>query len=99
MKALNVEEVKEANEAYEVKEVKEVKVVFNFNTMKWEGITVAQVKLWESAYPDVDVVDVLLKKMPVWLSSNPRKARKKNWPRFIVNWLSRQQERYSQFRR
>lgn len=75
------------------------KINFNFNTMRWDGITVDQVKFWEAAYPDIDVVDILTKKMPVWLDANPKKARKKNWKRFIVNWLSRQQEKYSQFKR
>lgn len=67
--------------------------------MKWENITVDQVKFWEQAYPDVDVVDVLLKKIPPWLDANPQKARKKNWKRFIVNWLARQQNRYDEIRK
>ena len=74
-------------------------IVFNFETMKWEGITVDQVKFWEEAYGDVDVIKTLTKKIPAWLDANPQKARKKNWKRFIVNWLSREQERYEQFRR
>lgn len=72
-----------------------VKITFNFELLKWEGITVDQVKLWESAYPNLDVVDILTKKMPVWLDANPQKAHKKNFKRFIVNWLSRQQEKKS----
>ena len=75
------------------------KIVFNFELLKWENITIDQVKFWESAYPDCDVVDILLKKMPVWLDANPKKAHKKNYKRFIVNWLSRSQERYEQFKR
>ena len=75
------------------------KIEFNFELMKWEGITVDQVKFWEEAYPDCDVVDILTKKMPVWLDANPHKAHKKQWKRFIVNWLSRQQDKYSQFRK
>ena len=75
------------------------KITFNFSTLQWEGITVDQVKLWESAYPDCDVVDILTKKMPVWMDANPQKAHKKNFKRFIINWLSRQQERYTQFNR
>ena len=74
------------------------KVTYNFGEMKWGGITVEQVKLWERAYPDVDVVDVLLNKMPPWLDANPQKAQKKNWKRFITNWLSRQQGRYDEIR-
>jgi hypothetical protein len=75
------------------------KISFNFDTLKFEGITVDQVKFWEQSYPDVDVVDILLKRMPAWLDANPAKAHKKQWKRFIVNWLSRQQDRYSQFKR
>lgn len=74
------------------------KITFSFETLKFENITVDQVKFWESAYPDVDVVDILTKKMPVWLDANPDKACKyKKWKRFIVNWLSKQQDKYEQF--
>lgn len=72
-------------------------IMFNFESMKWDGITVEQVQKWEQAYPSIDVVDILTKKMPTWLDANPEKARKKKWKRFIVNWLSRQEDRYSQF--
>lgn len=76
------------------------KIEFDFEEMKFKGITIDLVKFWESAYPDVDVVTVLTKKIPAWLDANPEKACKyKKWKRFIVNWLSRQQERYEQFRR
>jgi hypothetical protein len=75
------------------------KISFNFNILKWEGITIDQVKLWEEAFPDCDVVDILTKKMPVWMDANPLKAHKKNFKRFIIGWLSRQQDRYSQFRK
>jgi len=75
------------------------KITFNFTTLKWENITVEQVQLWEKAYPDCDVIDILTKKMPSWLDANPAKAKKKNWKRFIVNWLSRQQDRYDQFKK
>lgn len=76
------------------------KITFNFDLLKWEGITIDQVKLWESAFPDCDVVDILTKKMPVWLDANPAKAHKyKNWKRFIVGWLNRQQEGYERFKK
>ena len=75
-----------------------VKISFNFENLKFENITVDYVKFLENAYPDVDVVDILTKKIPVWLDANPAKAGQyKNWKRFIVNWLSRQQDKYSQF--
>jgi len=75
------------------------KIIFNFTILKWENITVDQVKLWENAYPSLDVIDILLNKMPVWMDANPQKAHKKNFKRFIVNWLSRQEERYKQFKK
>jgi len=75
------------------------KITYNPETMKWENITIDQVKLWESAFPDCDVVDILTKKMPVWIDANPERARKKNWKRFIVNWLGKQQLGYDQFKR
>jgi len=74
------------------------KITFNFGTLKFENITVSQVQFWEDCYPDVDVIACLTKKMPAWLDANREgKGRKKLWKRFIVNWLSSQQERYEQF--
>lgn len=76
------------------------KIFFNFELLKWEGITVEQVKFWESVYPEVDVIDQLTKKMPAWLDANSDgKGRKKRWKRFIVNWLASQQDRYGQFKK
>ena len=74
------------------------KINFNFETLKFENITVDLVKFWESCYPDVDVIDIILKKAPAWLDANPSRA-KKNYKRFLVNWLSRQQERYGNFKK
>jgi hypothetical protein len=65
--------------------------------LKWENITIEMVKFWEECYPDVNVVDVLLKRMPPWLRANPEKAKKSKWERFIVNWLSREQSKYDSF--
>jgi len=76
------------------------KITFNFTEMRWENITIDYVKFLEEAYPLVDVVDVITKRIPVWLDANPQKACKyKNWKRFLNGWLARQQERYEQFRR
>lgn len=67
------------------------KIIFNFDILKFENITISQVKFWEDCYPDVDVIACLTKRMPAWLDGNPQKAHKKNWKRFIVNWLGSQQ--------
>ena len=76
-----------------------IKIEFDFEIRSFKNITISQVKFWESAYPDCDVIDILNQKMPAWLDANPQKAHKKNWKRFIVNWLSRQEERYKQFKK
>ena len=73
-------------------------IVFDHETGKWQGITVEYVKSLEKAYPDCDIIDILTNKMPKWLDANPKKAKKKNWKRFITNWLSRQQSRYDEIR-
>ena len=74
-------------------------IKYNHETEKWEGITVEQVKKFEQAFPDVNVVDILLYRIPCWLDANPRKAQKKQWKRFIVNWLSKQQSQYERTRK
>ena len=74
------------------------KITFNFDKMEWENITVLQVKFWESCYPDIDVVEILTKRMPAWLDANPEKAKKTRWKKFINSWLSREQERRTQWK-
>ncbi len=59
---------------------------------RWEDITTEDVNLWTEAYPALDVRRELMK-MTCWLVANPKKAHKSNWRRFVVNWLSRQQDR------
>jgi len=76
------------------------KIYFDFEERIFKNITVSQVQFWEKCYPDVDVVEHLTKRMPAWIDGNREgKGRKKQWKRFIVNWLSSQQERYGQFRK
>ena len=67
--------------------------------MKFEGITVEQVKFWENAYPDVDVVGIILRKSPAWLDSHPLQAHKKNWKSHLNGWFSRDQAKYDQFKK
>jgi len=63
--------------------------------MKWEGITVEQVKTWEKLYPDANVIQQVTVEMPRWLDKREGRAitRKKDWKTFIVNWLKREQEK------
>jgi hypothetical protein len=46
-----------------------------------------QLASWQAAYPGLDVQREILR-AAAWAAANPDKA-KKNWTRFIVNWLSR----------
>jgi hypothetical protein len=79
------------------------KITFNFETMKFEGITIEQVKFWENAYPDVDVVGIILRKSPAWLDTkledNPNQAHKKRWKTFLNNWFAGDQAKYDQFKK
>ena len=47
---------------------------------------------WRIAYPALNI-DRQLAAMDQWLRANPAKAVKKNWLRFVTNWLERKQER------
>ena len=57
----------------------------------WGGIQDADISAWSEAYPACDVWGEL-KKMVEWLKANPDK-KKIRYRRFIVNWLSRTQDR------
>ena len=71
-----------------------MKIKFNFDEMKWEGITVNDVKLWERMYPDVDVVKELKVNMIAWLDrkKGTKIAMKKDWKRTIHNWMKTEQD-------
>ncbi len=58
----------------------------------WTGITDDLRRQCAEAFPACDL-DRQLAAMSAWLSANPRRAHKSNWARFIVNWLTREQDR------
>lgn len=66
-------------------------ISFNFASREWEGITIEDKSGWLAAYPACDI-EVELYKMREWLLANPEK-KKKNYRRFITNWLSRTQDK------
>ena len=66
-------------------------IEFDFETRTWKGIEPGDIEPWNKAYPACDVL-VELNAMREWLLANPNK-RKVNYRKFIVNWLSRQQQR------
>ena len=59
---------------------------------RWKGITDADRADWAETYPAVDI-DAEMRKATQWLLANPRRARKSNWRKFIVDWFSRSQDR------
>lgn len=63
--------------------------------MQWQHIAREYVEIWELYFPNVDVIQEITVKMPIWLQANQnnKKAHKKNWVSFILKWLGRQQER------
>ena len=67
------------------------RVNFNFQTGKFEGVTEGDELRWQEAYPAI-AVPVEIDKAASWMRANPAN-RKKNYERYIVNWLSRAQER------
>ena len=63
------------------------KIIFNNRTFKFENIPKEKIDKWKEAYLYCNV-DLELKKMEAWLAANPER-RKKNYEKFIVNWLAR----------
>ena len=71
---------------------KKAKIFFDYEgDAKIHGIDQKQLDLWKENFPAVDV-EKELKTMSAWLDAN-RANRKTNVKRFIVNWLTRTQDR------
>jgi uncharacterized protein YdaU (DUF1376 family) len=58
----------------------------------WQGITEEHRQAWATAYPAC-TLDIELVRAAEWLIANPTKAKKSNWRRFLVSWLTRSQDR------
>lgn len=58
----------------------------------WQGITDDNRHAWATAFPAC-TLDIELVRATEWLIANPTKARKSNWRRFLVSWLTRSQDR------
>ncbi len=59
----------------------------------WQGITDADREAWRSAYPAVRDLDAQLARIAEWLKSNPSRAKKTRWRKFLTDWLAREQDR------
>jgi len=65
--------------------------VFDYDAGRFQHVLPELVAKWQKAYPAVDVLSEL-RRMEAWASANPVN-RKSNWQRFVVNWLTRAQDR------
>ena len=66
-------------------------IVFDYDAGRFQHVLSELVEKWQKAYPAVDVLSEL-RRMEAWASANPVN-RKSNWQRFVVNWLTRAQDR------
>jgi len=73
------------------KEGKKEEIYFDFKERRFFNIKDEDIQGWRDAYPACDV-QAELKKTREWLLANPEK-KKKNYRRFIVNWLIRTQDK------
>lgn len=79
---------------------KREEVHFNLYEKEWVNMRPEYTDVLKEAFPALDI-DQQLKKMKGWLTSNPAKAKsKRDWKKFIYNWLSSEKpERQSKTRR
>jgi len=69
----------------------ETSIVFDEETYSFKGIE-PFINKWREAYPAVNL-ESKIKQMESWVMAQPKTRWKKNWKRFIMNWLSREQEK------
>ena len=67
------------------------RIDFDMNTGTFLNIAERDIEIWKKAYPACNI-KLCLSQMAAWLMANPTKL-KKNYKRFIVNWLTREQQR------
>jgi hypothetical protein len=67
------------------------RIDFDYETGHFQHVLPELVEKWQEAYPAVDVLSEL-HRMEAWALANPVN-RKSNWQRFIVNWLTKSQDR------
>ncbi len=90
---------KEKNKIYssDLQAKSEPKIVFNRLTEKWENIQDKHIDAWVKSYPACDI-PIELGRMKQWILANGAKGYKSNWYKFIINWLSRTQDRGGSFK-
>jgi phosphoribosylformimino-5-aminoimidazole carboxamide ribonucleotide (ProFAR) isomerase len=87
---------------------KVIRINWNFETMKWENLTVSQIEIWQALYKNIDVVRILTKDIPQAIDKKVDRIDGKitkrgwvkekkvwHWKETICNWLAREQMRAS----
>lgn len=67
------------------------KIAFDWSSSEFKNISQEKIKKWKETFPALEILTEL-KKIEIWILANP-KNKKKNWERFIVNWLTRNQDK------
>jgi hypothetical protein len=67
------------------------KVTYSVENGTFINITKPHLQTWSKAYPAINIENEI-SKAEAWIKANP-KNKKSNWERFIVNWLSRAQDK------
>ena len=65
-------------------------IVFNKATQAWEHLDVVELQEWDESYEKTNVREELLK-MADWIvkCQDTKRTNKRDWRRFIMNWLRR----------
>lgn len=66
--------------------------VFSHGSGKFEGITDQDMDDWKIAFQHINIEKEILR-AEQWLKSNPSKAKKKLWRKFLVGWFTRTNEK------
>jgi hypothetical protein len=75
-------------------------IIWDFKDWCWRGITTDQIHIWQTLYPDVDILKALKEDMPRAIdreydhtTGKKRRwiRRKVDWKRTITNWLRKEQ--------
>jgi hypothetical protein len=87
---------------------KTIRINWNFETMKWENLTVSQIEVWQGLYKNIDVVRILTKDIPREIDKKVDRIDGKiikrgwvkdkkawHWKETIINWLKREQLKLS----
>ena len=83
-----ISKIKRSSDSQSESEQKTADFIFSSSQLKFVGITDLDMQSWEEAYPEIDIVREI-KRAEQWILSNPTKARKKLWRKFLTGWFSR----------